>query len=159
MGLQKARWTGETMSGPGMNQTYFEQRPAVFLCQAYDSLREALEVVLGDRYHVTAVNRIEALLSLLKDSTPDLLVIDIDGQPPLPECLSHVRQSHDSFQVLLMAGQFSLEQQLAALQLVPNVGFIQKPFSLESFLEKVETLLRGYSTSGIRQRIVRIALS
>lgn len=142
-----------------MNQTHVDGRPVVLSCQAYDGLREALEVVLSDRYDVTAVNRVEALPPLLKESAPDLLVIDVDGQPPLPECLSHVRQSSNSFRVLLMAGQFSLEEQVTALQLVPSASFIQKPFELDSFLDKVETLIRGYSTSGIRQRIVRIALS
>lgn len=147
------------MSGFGMNQTHVDGRPAVLLCQAYDGLREALEVVLSDRYDVTAVSRVEELLPILKEATPDLLVVDVDGQPPLPECLSHIRQSSESFRVLLMAGQFSLEEQVTALQLVPRVSFIEKPFELELFLDKVETLIRGYSTSGIRQRIVRIALN
>ncbi len=131
--------------------------PTVVLCEAYDSLREVLALVLGDHYRVTAVSHVAELLPVLADTPADLLILDVDGQPQSYEALGRIRHAYSALRVLLLAGAFTLDEQLAAVQLT-DVSFLPKLFSLERFREKVDTLIRGYSRSPIRTRIIRVPL-
>lgn len=135
------------------------ERPVVLFCEAYDGIREGLRLVLGDHFQVTAVCQIDALWPLLQKTTPDLLLIDVDDQPTARayEVLPELRRVCPSTPVLLLARAFSLQEQERALQRVGNVGFLTKPWSNELLVEKAWTLIRGYSTSPIRRRVVRIA--
>ena len=133
-------------------------RQAVVLCEAYDSLREGLAIVLGDHYRVTVVSRIAELPPVLTTTKPALLILDVDGQSKPYAALKRLRRAHRTLKVLLLAGAFTLEEQMAAVRL-SHVGFIKKFFSVESLLEKVDTLIRGYSRSPIRTRIVRLPIA
>ena len=131
--------------------------PTVVLCEAYDSLREALAPVLGDRYRVTTVSHVADLVPVLAAATPDLLILDVDGQQAPYASLRRIRHTHGGLRVLLLAGAFTLDEQLAAVQLT-RVSFLEKVFSLERFREKVETMIHGFSRSPIHTRILRIPL-
>ena len=133
------------------------QHPSIVLCEAYDSLREGLALVLGDHYRVSAVSRVVELLPVLAAEAPDLLILDVDGQREPYEALGRLRHTHATLRVLLLAGAFTLEEQLAAVRLT-DVSFLPKLFSLERFREKVDTLIRGSSRSPIRTRIIRLPL-
>jgi len=128
----------------------------VILCEGYSSLREGLEIALSDRYQVVSCSNVSSLPTLLDHSVPQLLIADIDGQTGYYDVLVHIRSTHSSLRLLLIANEFSLEQQVEALRLT-NVRFIEKPFPLPQFLEKVEELL-GNSTSSIKRRILRIGI-
>jgi DNA-binding response OmpR family regulator len=129
----------------------------VILCEAYETLREGLELALGERYEVTSGSLLQPLLFPSYETTPALLIVDVDGQPDPVPTLATFRTSFPSVPILLLAGAFSLEQQMDAVRRVGHVGFVTKPFALEYLLEKVQTLIQGYSSSPIRRRIVRIA--
>ena len=131
-----------------MTETVSSQLPHVVLCEGYEALLESLGFVLRDRYRVTSISQTEALLTLLERTgpTPALVILDIDGQPGWYDCLVSLRQAYPNLCVLLLANQFTLEQQVAAVQLT-DIRFLQKAFSPKQFLEKVETLIQGYSRS------------
>lgn len=132
------------------------QQSSVVVCEAYETLREGLELILRNLYRVTAVNHVADLFPILEDGRPDLLIFDVDGQPEPYEALARVRQFHQTLRILLIAGEFSFDQQIAAVRL-SNVSFLTKPFSVEHFLEKVQTLIQGYSGSPKRY-VVQIAV-
>ena len=135
------------------------QRPTIILCESYASLREALTAVLGARYHVASVRRITELPPLLKRVRPHLLFIDVDEQPEFRHVLNvlrHLPKRCNEVPILLLSGFWSLEQQRQALN-VTTVSFLPKPFSLPVLLDKVDTLIRGYSTAPITRRVIRVA--
>jgi len=132
-------------------------QPAVVLCEAYESLREGLETVLQGHYRVTSARRLTELPPLLETVTPSILIVDVDDQSEPYEALRRIRETCKTTPILLLSREFSLEQQLEAVQQFGNVGFVTKPFSLEPLLEKIETLIQGYSSAPIRRRIVRVA--
>ncbi len=139
-----------------MTQDAARQKPSVILCEAYSSLREGLELGLSEPYHLRSTGRIAELLTLLEATPPALLILDVDHQPAPYQVLVNIRSRSPLLPVLLLSREFTLEQQKDTIKRIGNVGFITKPFDLPVFLEKVQTLIQGYSTSPIRRRIVRL---
>lgn len=133
-------------------------RPALLLCEADDTLRDVLAtLVFADDYEVIAVSRLDECLAELARRTPSLLVLDVDGQPETYETFPELRRLCGAAPVLLLAGYFTLAQQQDALTRLASVRFVTKPFSPQQVLEKADTLIRGYSVSPIKRRVVRIA--
>lgn len=132
-------------------------KPLVILCEAYDSLREGLELVLGDHYRVVSARGISELPGLLESELPSLVIVDVDYQADLYDVLTRIRAAHETLRILLLACEFSLDQQVEAIRLLGNVSFVTKPFSNDRLLEKIQTLIQGYSSSPIRTRVIRIA--
>lgn len=138
--------------------TPINARPALLLCEADDTLRDGLAtLVFADGYEVTVVRRLDECRAELARRTPSLLVLDVDGQLGVYEAFPELRRLCGVTPVLLLAGYFTLAQQQDALTRLAPVRFVTKPFSTQQVLEKADTLVRGYSVSPIRRRVVRIA--
>lgn len=131
-------------------------KPYVILCEAYDSLREGLELILGDRYRVSSVSRLADLQPALEEAPPSLLIVDIDGQSKAYEALASIRKAFSALPILLLAREFSLDQQTEALRLLTEVSFMTKPFANDRLLDKVQTLVQGCSDSPIHRHVIRI---
>ncbi len=131
--------------------------PSIVLCESYDSLREGLELALGERYQVRSTNRLDRVSGLLIKDIPSLLILDVDGQVEPYEAVKRIRQEYPDLRILLLAGEFALERQVELVKLT-GFSFMEKSFRLEPLLEKIDTLIHGYSKSPIRTRVVRIAL-
>lgn len=134
-------------------------RSHILLCESYPALVEAIQLVLGDRYpitHTSSLTEFPPLVTLLK---PALLIIDADNQVGDIRVLKDVKPFCNNLPILWLSGEWSLDQQLEAIQIWSYSRFLQKPFSPDVLLEKVDTLIRGYSLSPIRTRVIRIPTS
>ncbi len=86
----------------------------------------------------------------------ELLILDLDGQAESLALVQRVRTAVPELKVLLVAGQFDYDFQVACVKL-GQVSFLTKPFSAPAAVAKIKALL-GLAVPSIRTRIVKIAL-
>ena len=135
-----------------------QQRPHVVLCEASDALREAMELIFSDQFRVTSMSFIEEMAPILNSTIPRLLIIDVDDQHvPYKDVLQRVSRISKTVPILLVSRDFNLENQQKAIKRLGNVSFIRKPFDTLLFLEKVKTLIRGYSELSGQRHVIRIS--
>lgn len=131
--------------------------PTILVCEAYEGLQEAFRLILEDWASVRCVARAEDCFSQLTQGPVDLLIFDLDLQAVDPlGFLRDLRSVYPDLKVLLVAGEFEFDFQVAALKFSP-VSFLTKPFNTQATVERIQVLV-GYATSSVRTRVVRIAL-
>jgi two-component system response regulator FlrC len=132
-------------------------KPTILLSEPDAGLQEALKLLLEDWATVSIVPTLEAGLQLLTEAPTDLFILDVDGQSIAPlSFLTVLRVGHPNLKILLVAGQFDFDFQVAALKF-PPVSFLTKPFEPQVAVEKMQTLT-GYAKSSIRTRVLRLPI-
>lgn len=132
-------------------------KPRIVVCESDEGLRAAFQLMLEDWAEVQIIEQAEACVRELNQAPIDLLIIDVDDQTLDPlQLLGNIRAAYPNLKILLVAGSFDLDFQVAALKFSP-VSFLTKSFEPKVAMEKMQTLV-GHSASPIRTRIVRIAL-
>ena len=133
--------------------------PTILVCEADEGVQEAFRLLLEDWATAQVVPDTTECLNALRQSPVELLILDLDGQGIEPlEVLTTIRATYPTLKVLLVAGGFTLDFQLAALKRSP-ISFLTKPFNPKATVEKIQTLV-GYATSLVRRRsIVRVVVS
>lgn len=123
--------------------------PRITVLNDNEEFLELVGEILADGYRVTLLSDDSqpAFLSTLRDSAPDLLIIDLRlGSRELRglEVLDEVRAAPDlaSLPVLICSADVTgLRRAQERLAEVPAVATLGKPFSLDQLTEAVERLL------------------
>ena len=133
-------------------------KPAILICEAHEGLQEAFHLMLDDWASIRFVAHVEPIFAILGHERPDLLILDVDGQSADPLGLvEQLRTTYPELKVLLVAGQFDYDFQVACVKL-GQLSFLTKPFSAPAAVAKMKALL-GLAVPSIRTRVVKIALS
>ena len=102
-----------------------------------------LEQVFNDEGHETQVfYDSDTIEQALQKRQPDLMLLDIwlpsvDGM----ELLKKFRQDFQKMPIIMMSGHAGIESAVNAIKMGAN-DFLEKPFQLESLLEKVNSILK-----------------
>ncbi len=133
-------------------------KPAILICEAHEGLQEAFRLMLEDWASIRFVAQAEPIFATLAQERPDLLILDVDGQAAEPMVLvERLRTTYPELKVLLVAGQFDYDFQVACVKL-GQLSFLTKPFSVPAAVAKMKVLL-GLAAPSIHTRVVKIALS
>jgi len=132
-------------------------KPRIAVYEAYDGLREAFSLMLEDWAAVRFLASAEACVTACTQDSADLMILDVDGHADPLALVQRVRKVAPQAKVLLVAGEFDYEFQVACVKL-GQISFLTKPFSAPAAVEKMQVLL-GLAVPSIRTRVVRIALT
>lgn len=137
--------------------TRLQVKPRIVVCEAYEGLREAFQLMLEDWASFSFIPSTDDCFTLIQQQA-DMLILDLDGQTAEPLTLvENLRTAYPNLKLLLVAGQFDYDFQVACVKL-GQFSFLTKPFSAPAAVAKMKTLL-GLAAPSIRTRVVKIALS
>ncbi len=153
------------------------------ICESYPGMREAFKLMLGRQYQLAFAKQPHEITPLLRNHrTARLLIWDLDhptgsldetlkaiceetpmGLPcrsadKILETLKAVRRDHPALKILLIAGEFECDFQIAAIQQGGLVSFLTKPWdSSAAVVEQIQVML-GDRKSSIREWRLRVPL-
>ena len=113
------------------------KKPVILVCDDEEGIRESFKLILNDQYQLKFVtNGLEAL-DLLKNFTPDLMLLDIK-MPKLHgmEILKQVKKLKPKLPVIIVTGYQSVEMAQEALK-NGAADYIPKPFASTEILKAV----------------------
>ncbi len=169
-----------------MEYTFTEGKSSgpILICESYHGMREAFQLMLGCQYELVFAGQPHEIAQLLRDhGTARLLIWDLDRptgsldealkaiceESPLElpsgssskilETLKAIRQVRPELKILLVAGEFDVEFQSAAIRQCGLVRFLTKPWdSTTAIIEQIQVML-GDRQSSIRERVLRVPVS
>ncbi len=131
----------------------------LLICEDYPGMRDAFDLMLGDRYELAFVDSQEEIVPFLAQFPVRLVIWDLNrGGNPL-QVLRRIRRIFPELRILLIAGEFEYDLQIAAIQQCGDVRFLTKPWkSTAGVLEQVQAML-GDRESSIHHRILRVSIA
>lgn len=119
--------------------------PLVLLVDDEVGVRESLKMVLGKDYHLLEADSVDAAMSKVLESRPDVVLLDIlmpktDGI----EVLRQIKEVHPGCAVIMMTGLNSQEVAAKAMDF-GAFDFIGKPFDVLELRQKVSQALHHAS--------------
>lgn len=120
------------------NQT----KPTILVCDDEEGIRESFKLILADTYHLKFANNGLQALDLLKDFTPDVMLLDIK-MPKVSgiEILKQIKKLKPSLPVIIVTGYQSVETAQEALK-NGAADYIPKPFDTKHILNSIEAVLK-----------------
>lgn len=127
----------------------------ILVCEADAGVQEAFRLLLEDWAAVRMVAEADACLRKLSQASVELFILDLDGQAiKTLDFLRTIRQRSPHLHVLVVAGDFDLDFQRAALKCAP-ISFLTKPFHPPATVERLQTLT-GYAPSSIQKHVMQV---
>ena len=113
------------------------QQARILILENDLSIRKLLRRLLERKGHsIVEIDRVDDLAVLLRANTPDLLIVDVSaGAASLQDAAALMRQ-HPNLKILALTGEPLGEGEIPGRWLA-----LLKPFSLDSFVERVDRLL------------------
>lgn len=156
----------------------------LLICESYPGMREAFKLMLGRQYRLVFAEQPHEIAPLLQNQKATrLLIWDLDRptgsldetlkaiceDTPLElfyrsadeilATLKAVRRNSPALRILLVAGEFDYDFQIAAIQQCGLVSFLTKPWgSPPAVIEQIQVML-GDRKSSIRHHVLRIPIS
>lgn len=122
-------------------------------------MRDAFPLMLGDRYELAFVESPEEIVAFLAQSPARLLIWDMNKGSDYLGALRRIRWICPSLKILLVAGEFDVEFQIAAIRHCGLVRFLTKPWnSTAAAIEQIQIML-GDRKSSIQQWVLRIPVA
>ncbi len=168
-----------------MTRTEGKPRSKLLVCEDYPAMHNAFRLILGRQYELIFAHTPEEIVPLLGQHSVRLLIWNLDratgsletalnairtADDPLRtyresicidgslDTLKVIRQTHPKLRILLMAGEFECDFQVAAIQQCGLVSFLTTPWkSNAELVEKVQVLL-GDRKSSIRNWVLRMPM-
>ena len=133
------------------------EKRKILVCENYEALRESFRLILEDDFTLYFAEDKEDLFNSLENNKGDLLILDVDRKDmDTLVLLRDLKQRWSALKILLVAGEFSLKFQEDAIRTGTDIRFLTKLFKAQDFLERVKTIIRGYSLTRPHTHIVRI---
>ena len=117
-------------------------KPTILICDDEEGIRESFKLILEDGYNLHfATHGLEAL-EMLKDFTPDLMLLDIK-MPKIHglEVLKQIKRLRPKLPVIIVTGYQSVEMAQEALK-HGAADYIPKPFESRQILKAIEQVVR-----------------
>lgn len=116
----------------------------IFVLEDDKDIREVVEwILIEEQFEVESFANVHDFMARKINILPDLFILDVmlpDGSG-LDVCnVLRAEDDHKNIPVIIMSAHASLEQVSAGCKVD---GFIHKPFNVDYFLEKVQTLLKN----------------
>ena len=168
-----------------VTRTEGKPRSKLLVCEGYPAMHDAFRLILGRQYELIFADTSEEIIPLLGQHSVRLLIWNLDratgfletalnairtADDPLRtyresicidgslDTLKVIRQTHPKLRILLMAGEFECDFQVAAIQQCGLVSFLTTPWKSNAELaEKVQVLL-GDRKSFIRNWVFRMPI-
>lgn len=121
--------------------------PSVLIVDASEETREVLKTALERRgVRTLLAGHIRPALKMVKEHSPDLVVLDLDdsGLPPEEACIPFSQGGQATTPRLMVLGSFRRPPQSE-----PRHEFVIKPYHFGPLIRRIEELL---STVGFRAR-------
>ena len=105
---------------------------------------------------VTAAPSGEKALTVLKDLTPDIILLDVTlGNIDGIEVLKRLREFNQTSKVAIITGQTYSEEEVAEIKKIGATAFINKPLILEELAEVVYSILGNKPLPELKARFKR----
>ncbi len=130
----------------GMTDQSTSNPPHVLVVEDDQGVRESLVVVLQVQgYSVSGVERGEEALSALAQTTPDLVVLDINlpGIDGVETC-RRLRASAFYGPILMLTARYEVADRVTGLDAGAD-DYLAKPFALDELLARIRALLRAFN--------------
>lgn len=115
-----------------------------------------MRCVLSDDYEAIPIRNPHELGGYLATNKTQLLVLDLDNQPPnILDILKTLKLVHGDLKVLLISTNPSWQTQAEVVTL-GGVRFLDKMANPSALKERVEALLRGDTITSIHRRVVTL---
>lgn len=124
----------------------------ILILEPDEGLRESLKLILENDFNFFSTNNIEKALEFPK---PSLFIFDVDSFQNSLEIVKQIKSKYPELTILLLSINFELSFQENAIRIGTGIRFQEKPFEAKDLLERVHTLIRGYSLKRHRH-IIRI---
>ena len=101
------------------------------------------EIFTGNDHQVISASSAERGFELVKEQSPDLVIVDIEmpeGKPTGLELLRQIKEYNRSIPVLMITGYATKERVVTALRSGAQ-DFIEKPFRIDELTRRVEIAL------------------
>jgi DNA-binding NtrC family response regulator len=130
----------------------------ILICEYYEALRESFKLILEDKFNLYFAEDKARLFDSLNIYDTDLLILDVDRQDfNILNLLKDIKLKYPELKIMLVSSNFTLEFQENVIKIGTGFSFLTKVFDSRNVLEKVKTIIRGYSESGPHTYIVRIS--
>lgn len=131
------------------------QQPVVLVIDDERGPRDSLRILLRNRFCVLTAEDVDTGIELLKQSDPDVIVLDIrmPGKSGL-EGLTEIRQIDPCVSVIMLTGYGSLETAQEAMRLGAN-EYIRKPFDAVQMVQTIERNIQRTRLERMRRNAER----
>ncbi|MCB1170312.1 MAG: sigma-54-dependent Fis family transcriptional regulator [Leptospiraceae bacterium] len=129
----------------------------IYIVDDDQSIRSSLRAVLEDEdFNVDDFATGRAMLKALKNERPDLVLLDVwMGKEDGLDILDKVRAEYPAVPVLMISGHGTIEQAVAATK-KGAVDFLEKPLSLDTVLERINSILQIPVSNGARKPEIKL---
>lgn len=117
------------------------KKPVILVCDDEEGIRESFKLILEEKYHLKFANNGLEALEMLKNLSPDLMLLDIK-MPKLHgmEILKRIKKLKPSLPVIIVTGYQSVEMAQESLK-NGAADYIPKPFESKEILKTIGQLL------------------
>src|ERR687894_443855 len=128
-----------------------DEKPTILIVEDELGPRNALKVILRPFYNLQAVDNGHAAIRALKESTIDLVTLDMrlpDRQGM--DILQQIKAEHDDVEVVIITGYGSLKSAMDAIR-YGAAAYLLKPFNVTELLAVInQTLGKKQRLAGLR---------
>lgn len=117
------------------------KKHTILICDDEAGVRDSLQMILGEDYHLHFVTNGEEALEYLRTNDPDLVISDIK-MPKMNglETLKALKALKPHIRVLIITGYESSDVAAQAIKLGAD-NYLAKPFDREEVRSQIQTLL------------------
>lgn len=132
----------------------------ILIYEYYEGLRESFKLILENDFNLYFAEDKPELFDSLNIFAIDLLILDVDRQDfNILELIKEIKQDHADLKILLVSANFTYEFQVNTIKIGTDIRFLTKVFKSQDVLERVKTIIRGYSLTGPHKYVLRINTS
>ncbi len=110
-----------------------------------ESLRESLNLILEDDFTLLFANSVKEVLDYINSQRIKLFILDIDNISNNLKLIKQIKTISPELNILLLSVNFKLAFQEKAIKIGTDIRFQEKPFNPNGLLERIHTIIRGYS--------------
>ena len=115
-----------------------DKKHTILICEDEEGIQESFKLILEDNYQLKFVENGVAALEILKNFTPDLMLLDIK-MPKIHgmEILKQIKKLKPSLPVIIVTGYQSVEMAQEAIK-HGAADYIPKPFESKDLLRIIQ---------------------
>lgn len=109
----------------------------------YDSLKEAIQLALGDSCNLSVYKNLDNALESQNLQSFDLFILEADEPTVIFESLERLKNKAPDLEILIWSTHFVWEDQEKILRRWTGIHFQEKKLDSKEFQDRVELILEG----------------